>query len=135
MFKTLGTKAWEFFNTNVGSIAAGAIVTYQVTKSHRAEEIAKLEKTTMSLEKDVQEEIRRRRKLQQLTNELRDKHINQANEISRWRDTALRHELTAREYKRGYDTSFYSSYTPSPLEPADSQLSTSNPHPNISKKN
>lgn len=37
MFKTLGTKTWEFFNTNVGSIAAGAIVTYQVTKSHRAE--------------------------------------------------------------------------------------------------
>ncbi len=135
MFKTLGTKAWEFFNTNVGSIAAGALISYQVTKSHRAEEIAKLEKTTTSLEKDVQEEIQRRRELQQLTNELRDKYIHQVNETSRWRDNALRHELTTIEYKRGYEASFYSSYTPSLLEPAESQLNTSNTHPNLDKKN
>lgn len=107
MFKTLGTKAWELLNTNAGSIAVSVIVTHQLTKSHRAEEIAVLKEDVTSLKKDLEKTRQDYQALKTSTNILKDRYISQTTDLATSQNRSLRHELRALEYQRAHENTRY----------------------------
>lgn len=100
------TKAWNFANGNLVSILLGGIVSHQLTKSYRDEEIKLLTKDIDNLKDDLRNREEDTKKVNLANDLLRTNYMIQSTKLLSCETMNIRYENSLSEYKSAYNDSW-----------------------------